>query len=219
MSLVAFRSIPISDEYEYQVNGTPVDAREFQHATADLDRITVTSDQMYETLTDHDRGFHTSVYLPGTAAPETHKFLVAIQLGSSSQLYGYLGPRTVEAVQVAHHWWTGRYVDFLRSPTAGKQTFLMAAVDPVVRQALRRFARAVLKDPRRLLEDVYVQSISLQQPNEMLDGKANLCGGCPNMMVWNGELIHSCRLDEYRMFGGLMTPVRRVAASARIELG
>jgi hypothetical protein len=120
---------------------------------------------------------------------------------------------------VAHHWWTGRYVDFMRNARAGKKTFLMAAVDPVVRQALRRFAGAALKSPRRLVEDIYVQSISLQQPNEMVDGKANLCGGCPNMMVWHGGLIPSCRLDEYRMFGGPMTPVHRTTAAARTELG
>ena len=144
---------------------------------------------------------------------------MAFQVGSPSQLYGYLGPRTVEAVQVGHHWWTGRYVEFLRSARTGKKTFLMAVVDPVVRQALRRFARAALKNPRRALEDIYVQSIALHQPAEIVDGKRNLCGGCPNMMAWNGELIPSCTLDEYRMFGGPMVAVRRTVASARVELG
>jgi len=45
LSLVAFRAIPLSDEYDYQVGGAPVDARSFQHAATDLDRITVTSDE------------------------------------------------------------------------------------------------------------------------------------------------------------------------------
>jgi hypothetical protein len=219
VSLVAFRSIPLSDEYEYQVNGRPVDARAFQHATEDLDRITLTSEEMYEVLQAHDPHYRAAVYLPGTTAPQTTKFLVTLQLGSASRLYGYLGPRTVEAVQIAHHFWTGRYVDFLRSPKAGTKAFLMALVDPFVWRALKRFAGATLRNPRHLLEDIYVQTISLQQPNEMVDGKANLCGGCPNMMPWRGELIPSCRLDEYRMFGGPMTPVRRAAAATRAELG
>ena len=110
-------------------------------------------------------------------------------------------------------------MDFVRNAKSGKKRFLMAAVDPVVRQALRRFAGAALKNPRRLLEDIYIQSISLQQPNEMVDGQVNLCGGCPNMMVWQGGLIPSCRLDEYRMFGGPMTPVRRATPAVRTELG
>jgi hypothetical protein len=219
VSLVAFRSIPLNDGYEYQVNGRPVDASTFQHATEDLDRITVTSDEMYEVLREHDRAFRAAVFLPGTSAPETTKFLVALQLGSPSRLFGYLGPRTVEAVQIAHHFWTGRYVDFMRSPKAGKKSFLMALVDPVVRPALKKFAGAALRHPRHLLEDLYVQTIALQQPTEMVDGKTNTCGGCPNMMAWHGELIPACRLDEYRMFGGPMVPVRRVEAGARTELG
>ena len=219
VSLVAFRSIPLSDEWEYQVDGRPVDARALQHSTAELDRLTVTSDQMFEELRDHDRGFRPAVYLPGTTAPQTTKFLVALQLGTATKHYGYLGPRTVEAVQVAHHFWYGRYVDFMKSAKVGRRVFLMAAVDPVVRRALRRFARAVLRSPRRALEKVWIQSVSLQQPNEMLAGKANLCGGCPNMMVWQGGLIPSCRLDEYRLFGGPMVPVPHRAQHARTELG
>jgi len=219
VSLVAFRSIPISDVWEYQVNGQTVDASAFQHSTAALREIELTADEMYQVLRDHDPGYRAAVYLPGTAVPGTTKFLVALQLGSSSEVYGYLGPRTVEAVQIGHHFWTGRYVDFLRNPVAGRKTFVMALVDRDVRRALKRFAAAVFRRPARAFEDIYVQSISLQQPNEMLEGKANLCGGCPNMMVWRGELIPSCRLDEYRMFGGPMTPVARRTAAVRTELG
>lgn len=220
VSFMAFRAMPSAEEYEYQVNGRPVDARVLLPATGDLDRHTVTSEEMYEALREHDPRFRAAVYLPGTTAPGTTKFLVALQLGSASGLYGYLGPRTVEAVQIAHHFWTGRYVDFLKSPRVGKKTFLMAAVDPYVRQALKRFAGASLRDPRRLLEDLWVQTIALQQPKEMVEGKANLCGGCPNMMAWQGELIPACQLDEYRLLGGPMTPVRRpVAAGMRPELG
>jgi hypothetical protein len=217
VSLVAFRAIPLRDDLEYQVNGRAVDAAALRHATAELDRLSVTTDQMFEELRDHDRGFRPSVYLPGTTAPQTTKFLVALQLGSPTKFYGYLGPRTVEVIQGIHHFWAGRYVDFLKSAKAGRKVFLMAAMDPVVRRAFKRFARAVLRSPRRGLEGLWVQSISLQQPAEMLGGSANLCGGCPNMMVWQGALVPSCRLDEYRRFGGPMVPVPR--RGVRAELG
>jgi len=219
VSLVAFRSIPLDGEYEYHVNGQSVDAHAFRHAAPDLDRMQVTTDDMYRVLQEHDRFFRAAVYLPGTTAPQTTKFLVAIQVGAPSHLYGYLGPRTVEAVQVAHHFWTGRYVDFLRSARAGKKTFLMAALDPYVWRALKTFAGAASRNPRRLLDDIYLQTIALQQPNEVVNGQINSCGGCPNMMAWQGELIPACRLDEYRMFGGPMVPVMRTAVGARRELG
>ena len=210
VSLIAFRSIPLTDEYEFLVDGRPVDARPFQHATADLEKITVTSDEMYASLQAHDPSYRAAVYLPGTSAPETYKFLAAIHVGSAAGLYGYLGPKTVECLQAAHHLWHGRYVDFTRRVKVGKKMFLMAALDPSVRRALARFAGAAVRNPLRLFDAIYAQSISVQQPNEMLRGQANLCGGCPNMMVYRNELIPSCRLDEYRRFGGPMTPVRRV---------
>ena len=62
-------------------------------------------------------------------------------------------------------------------------------------------------NPLRLFDKIYVQSISLQQPNELLNGQANMCGSCVNMMIYKGELINSCRLDEYRIFGGPITMV------------
>jgi hypothetical protein len=90
----------------------------------------------------------------------------------------------------------------------------MAPFDASVRRALGQFVVAALRDPRRLFDQIYTQSISLQQPNEWLNGQANLCGGCPNMMMFGDTLIPSCRLDEYRMFGGPMVPVRRAAGAA-----
>jgi len=219
VSLIAFRSLPVGGEYEYQVNGQRVDAGAFHHSTPDARENTVTADEMYEVLQLHDRRFRAAVFMPGTTAPETTKFLVALHLGSASGPDGYLGARAVEAVQIAHHFWTGRYLDFPRDARAGKKTFLLAAVDGEVRRALRRFAGAALRRPRRLVEPTYVQTIALQQPAEVLDGKANLCSGCPNMMAWQGELVPSCRLDEYRLFGGPLVPVKRAAVGVRAELG
>jgi hypothetical protein len=44
---------------------------------------------------------------------------------------------------------------------------------------------------------------------EVLRGEMNLCDGCVNMMMYRGELIPSCRLDEYRLFGSPLVPVPR----------
>ena len=220
VSLVAFRALPPSEAYEFRVHGHPVDPRALDPATGEPDRDSVTSEEMYELLRAHDPRFRAAVYLPGTTEPAATKFLVALQIGSASGLYGYLGPRTVEALQIGHHFWTGRYVDFPKSPRVGKKTFLMAPVDPYVRQALKRFAGASLRHPRRLLEDLWVQTIALQQPKDVVDGRTNLCGGCPNMMAWQGELIPACQLDEYRLFGGPMTPIPRAYPTpGRYELG
>lgn len=203
LSLIAFRSIPIRDDTTYTVGGRPVDVTRLQHASAELDRMGLTTEAMLETLQSHDPGFHPSTYLPGTSAPATHKFLVAVQVGTARGHLGYLGARTQELVQVGHHLLTGRYCSFLRNPKIGLKLLLLTPIDGQLRGVARRLARR----PWRLLEPIYTQSVSLQQPNEMLDGRANLCDGCLNMMLHDGVLIPSCRLDEYRLFGGAVEPV------------
>jgi hypothetical protein len=45
----------------------------------------------------------------------------------------------------------------------------------------------------------------------MPDGTADMCDSCPDMTYWNGELINSCRMDEYRLFGGFVTVVNHAA--------
>jgi hypothetical protein len=37
------------------------------------------------------------------------------------------------------------------------------------------------------------------------------------MMMYEGELIPSCRLDEYRLFGGPLTPIVREGEKTRGE--
>jgi len=207
VSLIAFRAIPLTERLSYQVRGEPVDVRRFQHTSEDMAEIDMSTDEMFAVLERHDPTFSPCTYLSGTNAPETYKFLVTHQVGSEAGFYGYLGARTVECVQVAHHLFEGRYCAFLRNARVGRKLFVMSLLDRRVRDATRRFLKAALKNPLRLFDSLYVQAISLQQPNEVVDGRPNLCDGCLNMMMYENQLIPSCRLDEYRLFGDAVDPV------------
>ncbi len=209
VSLIAFRSIPVTPSIEYRVNDIPVDASRMQHSTMRTEEIGLTTDEMLQVLRDWDMAYRPAAYLPGMSATDSFKFLVTVQVGSHDETFGCLGPRTMECVQVFHHLFTGRYCSFLRRTKVGRSVFLMSLIDGNVRKATGKYARSVLKDMRRLFAGIHVQSISLQQPNEVLNGDPNLCDGCLNMMVYEGRLIPSCRLDEYRVFGGTMVPVSR----------
>jgi hypothetical protein len=145
-------------------------------------------------------------YLNGTTSPESLKFLIMLPVGTTRQVYGALGPRTAELVQVFHHLRRGRYCAFQEQTSPGLKIFLLSLVDREVRKALGRFLRAALRNPRTLFEKIYVQCINLQQPNEVLDGRINQCDGCLNLMLYKGRLIRSCQLDEYRIYGGPIEP-------------
>jgi hypothetical protein len=59
---------------------------------------------------------------------------------------------------------------------------------------------------------MYFQSIVLIQPIDTLaDGSANMCDGCPDMTVYNGELVWSCRLEERLQHGCLLQAVPKDA--------
>ena len=120
--------------------------------------------------------------------------------GDANRIYGYLGRRMVELAQVWHHLRTGRYMAYAAPQLSrhGKSILLLWPFDRGVRRA---FFRALLS-PGLLFHRLYLQSIMIISPVEILDdGRQNMCDGCPDMTVWDGELAWSCRLEECIHFG------------------
>jgi hypothetical protein len=208
ISLIAFRLIPGNEDIDYWVDGDKVDLAPFQKNLLASEEINLTTEDMFAVLEKRIPGLRACAYLGGTADPLTTKYLIAAPVGSTRKIYGGLGPKTMEIVQVFYHLWMNRYCAFLRRP-AGKKIFALSVLDPEIRRAFRSFLKACVRNPARLFDRICVQSIHLQQPNEILGDQVNLCDGCANMMHYQGRLINSCRLDEYRMFGGEIRPVRR----------
>ena len=65
---------------------------------------------------------------------------------------------------------------------------------------------------------LYYQSIMIIQPVDLLDdGKQNMCDSCPDVTVWNGQLVWSCRMDEQVNYGCNLTS--RPAAACRGQAG
>jgi hypothetical protein len=96
----------------------------------------------------------------------------------------------------------------MRDPKVGLKLFLLLFFDSQVKKGFVSFLKFLIKNPLVLFDSIYAQSIHLQQPNEIIDGKINLCDDCVNMMAYKGQLINSCRLDEYRKFGESMNIVK-----------
>jgi len=65
--------------------------------------------------------------------------------------------------------------------------------------------KSILRNPPNAFRRVYLQSVAIIQAPDMLpDGQADMCDSCPDMTVYDGKLINSCRMDEYRKFGGFV---------------
>jgi len=207
ISLIAFRAVPLTDAIRIMIGDKFIDLSNLYNVSDNVEDITITSEEMFGILQKNFSDLRPCAYLGGTTSPETYKYLVTVHVGSKKGIYGVLGPKTVELVQAFYHFIFRRYCSFLKSPKAGKKLFLLSFFDREVRRAFSHYLRESLKDPLRVFESIYAQSIHLQQPNEIYHGDVNLCDGCANMMAYQGRLINSCRLDEYRMFGKPVTVI------------
>jgi hypothetical protein len=86
------------------------------------------------------------------------------------------------------------------------KTFLLGLADPEVRAAFGSYVRDVVRHPARLFQPIYLQSVGIVQgPDMMPDGRADMCDSCPDMTVYDGQLINSCRMDEWRLYGGYLS--------------
>jgi len=119
----------------------------------------------------------------------------------------------MEIAQTAHHFLRGTYLAYLSCAKVGLKVFLPAVCDETLRQAWRNWLKDVIRHPGRLFESLYIQSIGIiQAPDLLPDGRADMCDSCPDMTVYDGKLVNSCRMDEYRLFGGLLSVVERSRA-------
>jgi hypothetical protein len=202
VSLIALRGLDLADDKKYMANGKIIDTSVWQCGSTEKHEISMTSEEIYEVVEEHFPHSRPAAYLSGTAKPDTYKFLIILYLGSPKRTYGVVGAKSVELDTALFHLRRGRYNAGINNPKIGRKVFFLSLLDKEIRKAFGRYLGYVLKNPICLFDRIYIQCINIQQPNEILDGEINLCDGCLNQMAYEGELIPSCKLDEYRLFGG-----------------
>jgi hypothetical protein len=164
--------------------------------------IGISSGDVYAILRRDFPQYEASAYLGGTQRHDSIKWLIGVLLCSDREILGAVGPKTVEFAQVIHHLLFGTYFVYSKQASVGKPALLLATLDPAIRRVLKWY----LRNPLRLLfEPLRGISIGIVQAPDLLEnGLIDHCDSCPDMTYWNGRLVYSCRLDEYRKFGGLV---------------
>jgi hypothetical protein len=208
VSLIALRGLALTNGKKYMANGKVIDTSLWQSGSADEHEITMTTEEILETVERDFPGSNPSAYLSGTAKPDTYKFLLILYVGSPKRIYGVVGAKAVELNEVLVHLRRGGYVAGFKKPEIGKKIFWLSFLDREIRKALGRYLGVLMRNPGRLLDKIFIQCVNIQQPSEMIDGEANLCDGCLNQMAYKGGLIPSCKLDEYRLYGGPIIEIK-----------
>jgi hypothetical protein len=117
----------------------------------------------------------------------------------------------MEFVQTQHHLWRDRYLAYahprlLRFGRSG--CLLLSPLDRGAREVVARYLAWTLRNPLRLFRPLHFQSVMIIQPVDILeDGRQDMCDGCPDVTVWKGNLVWSCRLEEPKQYGTFVRTV------------
>ncbi len=190
---------------DYYLNGRPVDLGDsLSYMTDDApEDIGIKSTDVYAWIKQNFPGYEASGYLGGTQSHDSFKWLDGYMLCAGDEILGSLGKKSMEFVQVMHHLLFGTYFVYLKGSGPSTAAFLLALIDKDVRHALGRY----LRNPFRRVYGVSVAIV--QAPDLLPDGRVDMCDSCPDMTYFEGRLVNSCRLDEYRKFGQLVTAIPR----------
>ncbi len=200
LSLIVFRGIPATLANALQVNGQKVELECLPDLFDTPEELDISSNDVIRIIDKNFENIYPAAYLKGTFAKESFKLIAMAVIGSKSKIYGSAGAKTMEKFQQFNHRFRHKYEASVLN--FGKLAFLMAFFDNIMCKTLGSYLKSVIKNPSKLFEKIYLQSLIIQQPFEIINGEVNLCDGCMNLMPYNGEMINSCRYDEYRLLGG-----------------
>lgn len=191
-----------SAEFDYFVQGEKVDISKTAYLVSDSSQENIDILQITSKIKEIYPDFSPCAYLNGTEKADSLKWLFGGVIGDKEKIYGYIGPRMTEIVQTFYHCFRGRYFSAARPSRFGAWFWFtwMWIFDKKTRKAFIKY----FKNFKFPLEKVYLQMISIVQPIDILpDGRQNMCDGCPDQTIWQGELVYSCRMDENIKFGHL----------------
>jgi MoaA/NifB/PqqE/SkfB family radical SAM enzyme len=203
---ITYRTATTADHISIGGGDQVVDFSKLSYTRESFADHFVTAPEVYQIIKDNFPDYEAAGYLGGSIRHDSYKWLIASSVGSKHQVYGSIGKTTMELAQTAHHLWTGRYLAYLSTAKIGSKIFLLSPWDKVLRQAWKRRIADVVRHPGRLFSNVYTQSIGIiQAPDLQSDGRADMCDSCPDITIYEGKFINSCRMDEYRLFGGFVS--------------
>ena len=205
-TFMTYRGALLDGSREYLVQGRNVhlDNESLGYALQQETReeISIMSTDVYAAIKAAVPEYAPSVYLGGTRKHTSFKWLDGVTLCCNGKPLGSLGKKGMEFAQTMHHLIFGSYLIYLKKKSAGRIILLLSLVDAGVRAAFVRYVR----NPLNIFRTVHSVGIGIVQAPDAQDGDVDMCESCPDITVFEGRLVNSCRLDEYRKFGDALTP-------------
>jgi hypothetical protein len=200
MVFIIYRIAVRNHDYDYYAGNEKITFDDIAYSVAaDERRTDVTSLEIIEEIRKYEPDFMPAAFLNGTHKPDSYKWLLTGRLGNKYQIFGYIVPKFMELVQTVSHIFTDKYLAYAdtKMMKRGRLYFLLSVLDAGVWQSCKKYFKSFISNPRAFFSKVYYQSIMIIQPIDVLkNGEMNMCDGCPDISVYNGELVWSCRMEE-----------------------
>lgn len=199
MVFILYRAVN-NDKVDFYLGPKKIQMEKLVYNEETIERTDIKAEEIVELIRRDIPDFDPCAYLNGSEKPDSFKWLLTGRLGRPNKIYGYMGSKGIEIVQTFNHLLYDRYLAYAAPKEAakGRLMLLLGFFD----KRLRKTAAKFLKNPFNIFRKLYYQTVMVIQPVDFLkDGRQNMCDGCPDITVWNGELIWSCRMEEQLNYG------------------
>jgi hypothetical protein len=210
MVFICFRHVVPAMPFDWFAGGQKVDWQTITYHSEEDRKVDILSTDVLAKVREFYPDFTPAAFLNGTEKVDSFKWLLTERIGTKDKIYGYVGPKFMELVMSWNHLTKGTYLSYASPATTGlarAAMLFMWWMDKGLRKALGN----MLKNPFRLFKKAHMQTIMMIQPVDFLqDGRQSMCDGCPDITVYNDDLVWSCRLEEVKKFGGFLRSVNKL---------
>jgi MoaA/NifB/PqqE/SkfB family radical SAM enzyme len=199
MVFILYRAVN-NEKVDFYLGPKKIDMNQLVYNEEATERTDIKAEEIVEMIRKDNPDFDPCAYLNGSEKPDSFKWLLTGRLGTKKKIYGYVGNKGMEILQTFYHLFNNKYLAYAKPKDAamGRSMLLLSPFDKKIKNTLRNY----LKNPFNIFRKLYYQSVMIIQPVDFLeDGRQNMCDGCPDITVWNGKLVWSCRMEEQLKFG------------------
>jgi hypothetical protein len=210
MVFIAYRHIVPNLPFDWYAGAKKVDRSEIYYKSDAVRRIDILSTDVLKKAREKYPDFTPAAYLNGTEKADSFKWMLTERVGVKGKTFGYMGAKFMELVMTFHHFFKGTYLSYAApgQTKLGKSILLLWMFDKGARKAAGKYLKYLLANPLRIFKGTYFQSVMFIQPVDFMpDGRQSMCDGCPDITVWNDELVWSCRMEEPKAFGSFLRSV------------
>ncbi|HPI37691.1 MAG TPA: radical SAM protein [Ignavibacteriaceae bacterium] len=198
MVFILYRAVN-NNRVDFYLGPNKIDMNQLVYNEEPTERTDIKAEEIVGLIRKDYPDFDPCAYLNGSEQPDSFKWMLTGRLGTKGKIYGYMGKKSMEIVQNFHHLFFDRYLAYSRPNMTrkGKSMLLFGLLDKKIRKIIPK----VLFNPVNWFKRLHYQTVMIIQPVDFLeDGRQNMCDGCPDITIWNGKLVWSCRMEEQLHF-------------------